>query len=69
MSKEADLHEILEDCDAEGVSQGAGREQDDARLNIIRIKDVLLQVFVLFIIECTIDVIDEQKYLRTVEGR
>ena len=68
MSKEADLHEILEDCDAEGVSQGAGREQDDARLNIIRIKDVLLQVFVLFI-ECTIGVIDEQKYLRTVEGR
>ena len=25
-TKEADLHEILEDCDAEGVSQGAGRE-------------------------------------------
>ena len=67
MSKEADLHEILEDCDAEGVSQGAGREQDDARLNI-RIKDVLLQVFGLFI-ECTIGVIDKQKYLRTVEGR
>ena len=67
MSKEADLHEILEDCDAEGVSQGAGREQDDARLNI-RIKDVLLQVFGLFI-ECTIGVIDEPKYLRAVEGR
>ena len=27
------LHEVLENSDAEGVSQGAGWEQDDPRLN------------------------------------
>ena len=27
------LHEVLENSDAEGVSQGAGREQDDPRLH------------------------------------
>ena len=26
------LHEVLENSDAEGVSQAAGREQDDPRL-------------------------------------
>ena len=27
------LHEVLENSDAEGVSQGAGGEQDDPRLH------------------------------------
>ena len=27
------LHEVLENSDAEGVSQGASREQDDPRLH------------------------------------